>query len=117
MPVNRVRVALDSSYLIPLLADWHEHHSRTLRSYQRWTDSGAQIVLPVHSLLECYSVLTRLPAPYRLPPDIVMQAMKENLSHTALVVGVKATGIWERIDSFSRLRLGGGQVYDALIAW
>lgn len=53
MPVKRTLVALDSSYLIPLLADWHEHHSRTLRSHQYWTDSGAQIVLPVHSILEC----------------------------------------------------------------
>jgi predicted nucleic acid-binding protein len=117
MPVNRARVALDSSYLIPLLADWHEHHSRTLRSYQRWTDSGAQIVLPVHSILECYSVLTRLPAPYRLPPDIARQALDDNFSATALIVGVKAGGMWERMESLARLGFGGGRVYDALIAW
>ena len=117
MAQEQVRIALDSSYLIALLSSWHAQHPRTLGSYQHWSDRDAQIILPAHTILECYSVLTRLPAPYRLPPDIVVQAMQENFSHTALVVGVKASEIWERIDSFSRLRLGGGQVYDALIAW
>jgi hypothetical protein len=32
-------------------------------------------------------------------------------------VGVKSGGIWERIADLARLGFGGGQVYDALIAW
>ena len=68
-------------------------------------------------MLECYSVLTRIPAPYRLAPDIARQTMQENFAQTALVVGVKAGGVWERIASLARFGLGGGQVYDALIAW
>ena len=116
MPARQVRIALDSSYLIPLLSDWPEHHSKTLRSYQRWNDRGAQIVLPVHAILECYSVLTRLPAPYRLPPDIARLTIQENFGKS-LVAGVKAAGVWERIESLAHLGLGGGRVYDALIAW
>jgi len=117
MARKRLRIALDSSYLIALLSDWHNQHRRTLRSYEHWRNREAQVILPVHTILECYSVLTRIPAPYRLPPDIAMQAIHENFSHTALVVGVKASGVWDRIESLSRRGFGGGQVYDALIAW
>lgn len=117
MPPKQVRIALDSSYLIPLLADWHDHHVRTLRSYQQWVNRGVQIVLPVHAILECYSVLTRIPAPYRLSPEVVRQTLHENFSRTALVAGVEAALVWERIETLSRLGIRGGQVYDALIAW
>jgi predicted nucleic acid-binding protein len=117
MAVKQVRIALDSSYLIALLCDWHAHHHRTLRSYQHWHNRDVQVVIPVHAILECYSVLTRIPAPYRLPPDIARQAIEENFARTALVVGVKAGSVWERIGNFSRLGFGGGLVYDALIVW
>jgi len=117
MAAKRIRAALDSSYLIALLCDWHANHPRTLRSYQHWHDRQAQIILPVHAILECYSVLTRFPAPYRLPPDVARQTIEENFKRTALVAGLRAAGAWERIEGLSRLGLGGGQVYDALIAW
>jgi predicted nucleic acid-binding protein len=117
MAAKQVRIALDSSYLIALLCDWHAQHHRTLRSYQHWHDRDAQIVLPVHAILECYSVLTRMPPPYRLPPDIARQTIEENFARGALVVGVKAGGVWEKIGNLARLGIAGGQVYDALIAW
>jgi predicted nucleic acid-binding protein len=117
MAAKQVRIALDSSYLIALLCDWHAHHHRTLRSYQHWHDRDAQIVLPVHAILECYSVLTRMPPPCRLPPNIARQTIVENFAGSAVVVGVKSGGIWDRVESLARLGIGGGQVYDALIAW
>ena len=70
----------------------------------------------MHAILECYSVLTRMPPPYRLTSDIARQAVQESFAHTTLV-GVKEGGVWERIESLSRLGIGGSQVYDALIAW
>lgn len=116
MAERRLRIALDSSYLIALISDWHSHHPKTLRSYQYWHDSDAQIVVPIHAILECYSVLTRIPAPYRLAPDVARQAIQESFAHTVLI-GMKEDGIGERIESLSRLGIRGGQVYDALIAW
>jgi predicted nucleic acid-binding protein len=117
MPAKQGRIALDSSYLIALLCDWHAHHHRTLRSYQHWRDRAERVILPVHSILEAYSVLTRMPAPYRLPPDIAWQTIRDNFARTAILVGVKTGGVWEWMGSLADLRVGGGQVYDALIAW
>jgi toxin FitB len=117
MPAKQLRVALDSSYLIALLSDWHDHHHKTLASYQYWYDRDAQIILPVHAILECYSVLTRIPAPYRLPPEIARQTIEGTFARTAAVVGVKSGGVWERIGNLASFGFGGGRVYDALIAW
>jgi predicted nucleic acid-binding protein len=117
LPAKQVRIVLDSSYLIPLLSDWYQHHSKTLQSYQYWLDREAQMILPVHAILECYSVLTRFPAPYRLPPEVARQTIQKNFARTALVVGSKVGGVWDRIENLSRMGLGGGLVYDALIAW
>ena len=117
MAGKQVRIAFDSSYLIALLSDWHERHLKTVRSYQHWRDRDAQVILPVHAVLECYSVLTRIPAPYRLLPDIARQAIHENFARTALVAGVKSGGVWDRIENLSRLGVRGGNVYNALIAW
>jgi predicted nucleic acid-binding protein len=58
-----------------------------------------------------------MPPPYRLPPDIARQTIEENFARGALVVGVKAGGVWEKIGNLARLGIAGGQVYDALIAW
>jgi predicted nucleic acid-binding protein len=117
VPSKQVRIALDSSYLIALLCEWHGRHRRTLQSYQQCRARDAQVVVPVHALLECYSVLTRLPAPYRLPPDIARQIIERNFGRSAALVGLKSGGIWERIANLAHLGFGGGQVYDALIAW
>jgi predicted nucleic acid-binding protein len=112
---KQVGIALDSSYLIALLCEWHDHHPQTVRSYQRYLDQNAQIIIPGHALLECYSVLTRMPVPYRLPTDTAMQLIEENFAGGATIVGTKAGAFWGMLKNLARNRVGGGQVYDALI--
>jgi hypothetical protein len=55
-------IAVDSSVAMPAMLAWHESHE-TSRDAAR----GASI--PAHSLVECHSVLTRLPAPHRVGAD------------------------------------------------
>jgi predicted nucleic acid-binding protein len=117
MAARQVKIALDSSFLIALVCDWHDHHPRTVRSYQHWLDRDSQIVIPAHAILECYSVLTRIPAPYRLPADIARDVIEGNFAQRAAIVGIKAGAIWDLLNTVTRHGVGGGQVYDALIAW
>ncbi|MGB6941305.1 MAG: hypothetical protein WBE37_02760 [Bryobacteraceae bacterium] len=46
-----------------------------------------------------------------------MPSWSADFSRAALVAGVEAALVWERIESLSRMGIQGGQVYDALIAW
>jgi predicted nucleic acid-binding protein len=102
--------------VIALLSDWHAQHRRTLISYEQLLAGGAQPVIPLHAMLETFSVLTRLPAPYRSTPETAKMALEQTFSRTAIVAGLGPEGIWSSMDMLSRLGLGGGRVYDAVIA-
>lgn len=55
-------IALDSSVVIAGFGTWHEHHERAVEVLRRTPR------LPAHAALEAYSVLTRLPDPFRAEP-------------------------------------------------
>src|SRR5260370_37463106 len=112
MPAKGSRFGLDSNVLIALLSDWHEHHGKTLTSYERWLRKSAVPVIPVQAILECYSVLTRLPAPHRLPPEAARLAIEETFSRTAVIAALQPKGAWSAVDKLARLGVGGGAVYD-----
>lgn len=117
MPPKRERFGLDSSCVIALLCDWHVHHAETLRYYQRLLAAGAVPVVPVHVILECFSVLTRIPAPHRLRPDVAKLALEQTFAGAAVLTGLAPETAWRTIDILSRQGLGGGRVYDAVIAF
>lgn len=48
-----------------------------LQSNRGWITQGAVPVIARHSMLECYSVLARIPAPRRLSPTVTNQILEE----------------------------------------
>jgi predicted nucleic acid-binding protein len=116
VPAKPQRFGLDSSFVIALLCEWHVHHAGTLSVYLRLLDRGAIPVLPVHVILESYSVLTRLPAPYRLPCSAAKLVLEETFASVAEFVGLDPETTWKTIHSLARLDVGGGRTYDAVIA-
>lgn len=99
--------ACDTSILIPLLSPWHPAHSEA-------TAHIAQISgVPVHALLETYSVLTRLPLPYTTPAR----------DAAAVIASLPWPSLALPQDEHVRLPvraaqhdIKGGAVYDGLIA-
>lgn len=67
-------------------------------------------------MLEAYSVLTRLPPPYRIPADIAKRAIEESLDGFATVPNLAARDAWEAMEFTAQQALGGGRIYDAVIA-
>ena len=67
-------------------------------------------------MLECFSVLTRLPARLRIPPREAFERLRENLADNFHVVGVDADACWLAMDEISARELRGGLIYDAIIA-
>ena len=116
MAAARTRVGLDSSFLVPLLSGLHEHHARTFACYEHWMARKAEWLVPVQVLLESFSTLTRLPAPYRMPPDDAKQAIETMLSRNAVVIGLDSATAWDAIDTVTHAGYAGGRVYDASIA-
>jgi predicted nucleic acid-binding protein len=115
MPAQ-TRFGLDTSCLIPLLAEWHAHHDRTTRSYRTRLARGERPVIAIHALLESYSVLTRLPHPVRIEPSTVEQVLTRYFVD-AEIAGITANLCWRSIRSLADLNIGGGKIYDAVIAF
>lgn len=99
-------IALDSSVVVASFGAWHEHHEparKTLSEDPR---------LPAHAALEAYSVLTRLPDPFRAEPAVVAEFLRRTFLTARLQAA--ADGLPERL---AGIGICGGAVYDALIAF
>jgi predicted nucleic acid-binding protein len=106
---------LDTSCLVAAVCEWHRDHDATRREIEGRVAAGETPVLAAHSLAEAYSVLTRLPEPHRLRPEDALALLEANWGSARLVA---LTGSEYR-STLRRCRdagIGGGAVYDALIA-
>lgn len=99
---------VDSSVAIAAFASWHEAHvpaSNVVRS-------GA--LLPAHAAVETYSVLTRLPEPFRFSPDTARALVVGNFSGPFL--SLSDVGYRTLIEIAPTRGITGGAIYDAVIA-
>ena len=92
----------------------HQHHQLTVREFSRQQD--AQNVVSVHSLLECFSVITRFPPPLRVTTRTAVRLLRTNLEDHLKVADVTPADAWAAIEEVRLGELGGGSVYDAAIA-
>ena len=101
-------IAVDTSVAVAAFGDWH----RLNDSARRVLDGGA--ALPVHAMLETYSVLTGFPPPHRASPDLV-DIWLENRFTTILPAPAaeEQRNLVRELASSGRI---GGAVYDALVA-
>lgn len=100
-------ISVDSSVLIAGFSSWHGHHAAARRAI-----NGARMV--GHTLLEAYSVLTRLPAPFRVPADVVATFLATITTEPPLVPDAETLGgLPGRLAADG---ITGGAVYDALVA-
>jgi len=73
----------DTNCMVALLLPWHEHHARAKAETERRLDDGEILVLAAHTLVEAYTVLTRLPAPIAWRRPIVALCLRPT-SHLRL---------------------------------
>ncbi len=109
------RYLLDTNCLVAAVCSWHEHHEATRKELERRQAAGDVAVLAAHSLAEAYSVLTRLPEPYRLRPEAALPLLEANWSKAPLVA-LASSAYWRVLRRCRDAGIRGGAVYDALIA-
>lgn len=99
-------LAVDTSVLLPALIGWHEAHEPCRTAIEQGP------IVPAQVFAECYSVLTRLPAPHRLAPADAAQLVG---GIGLPVKGLSAAKLRGLITDLGRRGIRGGAVYDALI--
>lgn len=112
----RLKVGLDTSCLVPLFAEEHFSHEPTRIEYERLERGNAQFIVACHALLECFSVLTRMPPPYRRTPEETERILRESFGRDVALPGVDSPLTWSSVREVVAAGLFGGKVYDAVIA-
>lgn len=97
----------DTSVLVPALAAWHRDHEVARAAL---ADVAA---IPAHVVLECYSVLTRLPSPHRWDAASAA-AVLAALDVEALEL--HGDGHRQLVAELAHHGVRGGAVYDGLVA-
>jgi hypothetical protein len=92
----------------------HILHVPTREGYAARRRRGERPVVPVHALLEAYSVLTRSPAPLFVPPQQARRLLVENFFDQAEIPGISAHLAWSELDELAARSLGGAEL---LITW
>jgi uncharacterized protein with PIN domain len=107
---------MDTSCLVALLAEWHEHHRETVQEYEARLARGERLIVATHAYLECFSVLTRLPPPLAATPEAAEAVLATYLAGSGELVGATADACRAAVRHLASRGLGGGRVYDGIIA-
>jgi hypothetical protein len=75
-----------------------------------------EFVCSGHGLAELYAVLTRLPRTPPIGPDEALRLIRENVTSCARLDSLSSDDYASLIELLARNRIGGGAVYDAVIA-
>lgn len=99
---------LDTSVAVALLVEDHEAHGACRRALK-----GQQLGLAGHAMFETMSVLSRLPGANRRPIAPIHEALVRSFPHTAQL---SAEGAQQAARVMAERGIGGGAIYDALVA-
>jgi predicted nucleic acid-binding protein len=98
---------IDSSIAIAAFGEWHELHPAAADAL------ASSPALVAHAGLETYSVLTRLPQPFRASAATVAEYLTRNFSGKRLALPPAAQR--DLPETMARAGVRGGAVYDGLV--
>ncbi len=101
--------------MVAAVCSWHEHHLRAIEAIEGRLSRRERMVVAAPALVETYAVLTRLPAPHRLPPEVALRLVEENFLR-ASGVALDAHGYRSLLRGAPSAGVSGGRTYDAVIA-
>ncbi len=110
-----MKIFFDTSVLVAAFVDAHPKHTNCLPWLQKVKKKEIEGIISVHSLIEIYSILTKLPLSPRINPALALNLIKENILNDFELV---TYGRKDYINLLNELSLGniiGGASYDGLI--
>lgn len=108
-----MRTFFDTSVLIPVFIEDHEHHEPSFEAFAKADRQHASCA--AHSLAEFYAVVTRLPGRHRLGGDqalLFVQEIRERFS----VIALTSEEHFAALQRAAATGIVGGTVYDVLLA-
>lgn len=108
MPTSDEPVLLDTSAAVALLDQDHAAHQAVRRAVR-----GRRLGLAGHAVFETYSVLTRLPVPKRVSHGAASELIGTVFTENRYLSAGASSAVIARC---SEQGIGGGAVYDALVA-
>ena len=87
-------VAIDTSVVVAAVLPWHRDHEAARNGLDEAL-GGATVILPSRTLIESYSVLTRLPSPHRLSPVDARAVLEGTFRECARIVNLSEGASWE----------------------
>ncbi|MGH9644480.1 MAG: PIN domain-containing protein [Terriglobales bacterium] len=113
--MKRTIFAVDTNCLVASISPWDKRHAHALSTLERRLARGEQMSISVQALTETYSVLTRIPEPYRISPAAAWDALEIYLATRSEVFALEPNIHVEFMRDLAKQGLGGGRVYDAII--
>lgn len=108
-------VFIDTSVLVAAILQSHPNHQRAFHWVDQIANGDHRGVISEHSLAETYSVLTRINIPFRLSPGIAWEAIERNSAAFEILTLTEAE-VKSELERLATMEIGGGAVYDRLIA-
>lgn len=105
--------AVGTSILVAGVLSWHEQHTASQRELEALAQPESTPMLPAHALVECYSVLARLPTPHRIAASDAHALLSG--SFASWPVAGTANDVWDLLAHLADNDIIGGMVYDTLI--
>jgi predicted nucleic acid-binding protein len=102
--------------MVAAVCEWHERHAAARGEIERRLQLRHALLVPGPALVEAYSVLTRLPAPYRLSPTDALAVLEANFVGGARIVALDAASYRRLLRRAPTAGIFGGRIYDAVIA-
>ena len=104
---------LDTSVLVATVLMQHPHHSRSLAVYSECRKADGYCA--AHSLAETYATLTRLPGNLRMSAEQALLFI-EDVRRRLTIVSLDESEYFAVLLEAAAEDIGGGAIYDALIA-
>ena len=114
--MSYVQFMPDTSCMVAAVCSWHVNHERAARGITDRLEAKQQMLVAAHSLIETYSVLTRLPPPHRISPAEALTLLETNFMRGVKIPALPAGAYVALIRTAPTTGISGGRVYDAVIA-
>ena len=110
-----MKIFFDTSVLVAAFVNAHPRHANCLPWLQKVKKKEIEGIISVHSLIETYSILTKLPLSPRINPALALNLIKENILEDFELVTYGKKDYINLLDELSHGNIADGASYDGLI--